>query len=102
LVGYDDVLGFLGDGLTEHVFPQKAKVYSIVQEFGTLPGLLVFKALRAENAMFQYDPSNRSPKYAQDLCDAFYFRNNPEWKDKVILRGRTVFHQLQLHLSSTN
>jgi hypothetical protein len=91
----------LGLGLSEHVFPQKAKVYSILQqEFGKSMGLLVFKALRAENAMFQYDPSNRSPKYVQDACDAFYFQNNPGWKDKV--RGCTVFHQLQLYLSSTN
>lgn len=97
-IGYDKVVGFLNSGLNEQVFPPNAKIYSIAQEFGTVPGLLVFKALRAENAMHHYDPVNRSPKYAQDLCDVFYLKDNPGWKHMVVSRGQEVFNQMYLHL----
>jgi hypothetical protein len=96
--GYDKAVGFLGTGLMEQVFPSKARVIPIFQEFGTIPGILVFKALRAENAMYHYDPANRRPKYAQDVCDAFYLKDNPSWKDKVASRGQEVFNQLYSHL----
>ncbi len=99
LSGYDKVTGLLPEGLTEQVFPSSKKVYSVVQEFGTLPGMLVFKAMRAENAMYHYDGKNRHPKYSQALRDAFYFDKNPEWKNKVITRGQEVFNQLYSHLA---
>lgn len=99
LSGYAKVTGMLPEGLTRQVFSSSGtKVYPVCQEFGTLPGILVFKAMRAENAMYQYDPTNRCPKYSQALRDAFYFDKNPEWKHKVISRGQEVFIQLYSHL----
>eukprot|EP00551_Chaetoceros_affinis_P008625 CAMPEP_0203683332 /NCGR_PEP_ID=MMETSP0090-20130426/47468_1 /ASSEMBLY_ACC=CAM_ASM_001088 /TAXON_ID=426623 /ORGANISM="Chaetoceros affinis, Strain CCMP159" /LENGTH=430 /DNA_ID=CAMNT_0050552475 /DNA_START=430 /DNA_END=1719 /DNA_ORIENTATION=- len=80
LSGYDKVAGFVREGLKKQVFSSNTKVYPVTQEFGTLPGILVFKAMRAENAMYQYDPKNRHPKYSHALRDAFYFDKNPEWK----------------------
>eukprot|EP00551_Chaetoceros_affinis_P009770 CAMPEP_0203683600 /NCGR_PEP_ID=MMETSP0090-20130426/47606_1 /ASSEMBLY_ACC=CAM_ASM_001088 /TAXON_ID=426623 /ORGANISM="Chaetoceros affinis, Strain CCMP159" /LENGTH=333 /DNA_ID=CAMNT_0050552751 /DNA_START=381 /DNA_END=1379 /DNA_ORIENTATION=- len=79
LSGYDKVTGTVPEGLAEHFFSSNAKIYPVTQEFGTLPGVLVFKAMRAENTVYQYDPKNRHPKYSHALRDAFYFDKNPEW-----------------------
>ena len=61
--GYANVTGFVSDGVPAHSCPSNTKILSITHEFGTVPGLLVFKALRAEKAMYQYHIKNRSPKY---------------------------------------
>jgi len=99
LSGYSKVIGLLCHGLKEHIFPPSTRIYPIVQEFGTVPGVLIFKASRAENAMYHYDPARRSPRYAQDLRDVFYLKDNAVWKDKVISRGQAIFHQLHAYMS---
>ena len=99
LKGYDDVTGMIQDGLMECFSPLDAKVISLIQEFGTVPGILVLKAMRAENNMYHHDPTHRSPKYTQDLRDVFYLKDNPKWKTNIVLRGKAVFYQLQSKLS---
>jgi len=101
LSGYSKVVGMLPYGLSEQIFSSNVKVFAATQEFGTIPGVLVFKAMRAENTMYHYDSTNRSPKYTNDLRDAFYLKNNNRWKDKVVTRGDIVFNQLYSHLLLT-
>jgi hypothetical protein len=97
--GYGKVIGSMLDGLPKDVFPSNAKMYPVTQEFGTVPGVLVFKAIRAENTMYQYDSEHRL-KYAEDLRDVFYLKKNPVWKTKVIIRGEMVFNQLYARVSN--
>jgi len=98
--GYDKVIGLVPVGLAKQVFSSPTtKSYSITQEFGTVPSVIVFKAMRAENAMYQYDRSNRS-RHAKDLRDVFYLEDDTKWKSQVIDRGQMVFNQLWEHLSS--
>lgn len=98
--GYDHAVGFVPKGMADQLFPSSSKMFLITQEFGTIPGVLVFKAMRAENFMYHYDPTYRMPKHGDELQHAFYLKYNPVWKDNVVTRGEVVYNQLHLKLSS--
>ncbi|KAJ2994063.1 hypothetical protein HDV02_001874 [Globomyces sp. JEL0801] len=91
LSGYDEVSGGNG-GFYGSLFPNLKKSMILVQEFGTVNGIAVFKALRADNAAFHHDP-DMFAKTSQDVCDVFYLRNDCGWKEDVLERGETVFRQ---------
>jgi hypothetical protein len=96
--GYDAVHGTLCLGLVNLVF-KKNPIMCVTQEFGTVPGTFVLKAVSDENAMYQYDPSNRIP-YAEKVRDAFYVHRSFRWKKSVIERGDKVFEQLYQHIKN--
>ena len=98
LSGYGNAGGFLIDGLVAQIFPSVAKRYVMIQEFGTVPGVVVTKAMRAENTMYHYDNENRHPVFSEALRDVFYLKNNPGWKTSIVSRGSVVFHQLHSHM----
>ena len=98
LSGYSNAGGFLLDGLVAQIFPSVGKRYVMIQEFGTVPGVVVTKALRAENTMYHYDNKNRHPVFSEALRDVFYLKNNPGWKTSIVSRGNVVFHQLHSHM----
>jgi hypothetical protein len=79
------VTGTLKQGFTETV---NAEVTAVGLEFGTLPPLEVFKALRAENWLHHHgDNDPRAVAIRESLLRAFY-PDSIEWKASVWNRGR--------------
>lgn len=95
--GYDDVVGDTKHGFDDLFSPEQTSLLPVTQEFGTVPGILVFKALREENADFHYAPWNRIAS-AEKVRDVFYLRNSVKWKRDVIVRGTNLFWALFKYL----
>lgn len=99
--GYDGVGGFTFDGVANLLSPQaKQKALLFCQEFGTVPGVFILKAMMEENAMYHHNPSpvSRLP-YAQKLRDVFYLHQSSSWKSEVLRRGADVYDRLENFLS---
>ncbi|TMW55109.1 hypothetical protein Poli38472_013871 [Pythium oligandrum] len=94
--GYDTAVGFLCSGLELHL-PRSVKTVCLAQEFGTVPGFVVLRALIHENAMYHHAPTRRLP-YAERLRDAFYLHTSVDWKTSVLTRGITVWQQLYTYV----
>mmetsp|Transcript_29648 Transcript_29648/g.42057 ORF Transcript_29648/g.42057 Transcript_29648/m.42057 type:complete len:99 (-) Transcript_29648:43-339(-) len=63
----------------------------ITQEFGTLPGVLVGRAMILDHMIRTHDPEKT--EQGQNLMrDAFYVRTT-EWRKKIILKGLRVLFQ---------
>ena len=100
--GYDGVGGFTFDGVANLLGPQtKESAILLCQEFGTVPGVFILKAMIEENTMCHYSPSsvNRLP-YAQKLRDVFYLHQSSSWKSEVLRRGSDVYDRLYSYLAS--
>ena len=82
------VTGALKRGITDNLGVQ---VTAVSLEFGTLPSIQVFKALRAENWLHHHGDENDSKVEAikESLLRAFY-PNSVEWKASVWNQGRDV------------
>jgi hypothetical protein len=96
LGGYEDVAGGITDALIS-LFPNAKQTCVATQEFGTVPGISVVKALRAELAAYRHDKENWL-KYAKDVRDVFYLDNDTFWKDKVVERGTFLLQQVYSNL----
>lgn len=98
--GYQNVTGSVGRGLLS-LFPSCSENLVMSSEFGTVPAIFVFKALREENAAYHHAPQHRIIP-AQNVRDVFYRHQDSTWKQSIISRGRIVAHQLNhwLTLSS--
>ncbi|DBA04484.1 TPA: hypothetical protein N0F65_010080 [Lagenidium giganteum] len=94
--GYDGATGFLCNGLVKQ-FPAKVQKLCLTQEFGTVSGLFVLKALIDENAVYHHSPTRRLA-FAEKLRDTFYLHKSFSWKRDVVQRGLTVLKQLSNHL----
>ena len=92
LSGYDEAIGMVNSGMLK-LFPALSRKASVLQEFGTKPGIFVFKALQEEGVAFRHSPSNRIAQ-AQNVRDVFYLHDNPDWKNSVVTRGLIVTQQL--------
>ncbi|KAJ8552569.1 hypothetical protein ON010_g9979 [Phytophthora cinnamomi] len=100
--GYDGVGGFTFDGVAKLLGPQtKGNALLFCQEFGTVPGVFIIKAMIEENAMYHHSPSpvSRLP-YAQKLRDVFYLHQSGSWKSEVLRRGADVYDRLHAYLSA--
>jgi len=62
------------------------------QEFGTLPGILMARAMVIENRGYHFDADNRD-YWSTYTRDCFYVRESA-WKASILERGSTVFHQM--------
>ena len=82
------VTGALNHGITDNL---GAQVTMVSLEFGTLPSIQVFKALRAENWLYHYGDENdpKAEAIKESLLRAFY-PNAIEWKAAVWKQGREV------------
>jgi hypothetical protein len=78
--GFNDTLG--------------TQVTAVSLEFGTLPSIHVFKALRAENWLHHHGSENdpRAEAIKESLLRAFY-PNSVEWKAAVWNQGRGVIEK---------
>lgn len=88
--GYDLTRGFCEE-LFKHRFSHSADLQFVTQEFGTLPGFLVARAMVLENQAFHYAPEQHA-QWAAYTRDAFYVRSS-KWKALVLERGLTVAEQ---------
>ncbi len=90
--GYEHVVGCIPEGMAK-LFPKATKILPITQEFGTVPSILVFQALRRELAMFTHDPMHRMAS-AQAVRDVFYLRQNRYWKYRVVTQGQALYEEV--------
>ncbi|RLN93865.1 hypothetical protein BBJ28_00014309 [Nothophytophthora sp. Chile5] len=100
--GYEGVSGFTFDGVGALLGPQvKKNALLFCQEFGTVPGVFILKAMVEENAMFNHNqsPVGRLP-YAQKLRDVYYLHQSCSWKSEVLRRGEDVYDRLHGFLAS--
>ena len=71
----------------------------VVEEFGTVDPVLVFKALRAENMAYHYSQGESLKdeevfyKRGLDVKRAFYSESDPFWKNQIINSGVHVFRK---------
>lgn len=92
--GYEFTVGSLDsdEWLGQFFRPDSGRVLAVTQEFGTLPGVMVARAVMFENMAFHYDRSNH--EYWRTMTrDAFYVRT-PDWKARVLRRGIDVFGKI--------
>jgi len=98
---YEHVAGGVPNGIVS-LFPSTLpKALPLTLEYGTIPILFVYKALRAEGASFRDGTSNRVQD-AQNLRDAFYLHRNSKWQDQVVTRGVVLTEQLFHWLDKNN
>ena len=64
----------------------------LTQEFGTVPGLLVARALVRENAAWHHGDEDEQRAAARDVRDAFCVPS-AAWQASVVERGVTVARQ---------
>ncbi|KAG3121362.1 hypothetical protein PI124_g5871 [Phytophthora idaei] len=100
--GYDGVGGFTFDGVSKLLSSQtKGNALLFCQEFGTVPGVFILKAMIEENTMYHHGSSSASRlPYAQKLRDVFYLHQSSSWKSEVLRRGADVYDRLYAYLSS--
>jgi len=75
------------------------EVTAVSLEFGTLPALKVFRALRAENWIYHYGGMNnpKAKDIKMELLRAFY-PDKDDWKHRVWKQGKEVVEQALLQL----
>ncbi|TYZ59049.1 hypothetical protein PybrP1_012522 [[Pythium] brassicae (nom. inval.)] len=98
--GYDGSFGFIIDGVAALLPPSSRKNnVLVVQEFGTVAGPFVLKAVVEENFVFHAAPGERLA-YAEKLRDVFYLHKSAQWKRDVLARGLAVFDQVYAHIGT--
>jgi len=72
------------------------KPLMMTQEFGTLPMVLVGRALVVENAAFQYLPPSQALTWAQRYLRPAFYPQHPRWRRMVLERGlQTLLQSIQ-------
>jgi hypothetical protein len=77
-----------------------AEVTAVTLEFGTLPAMKVFWALRAENWLHHHGGKGHpdAKRIKDDLLRAFY-PDSEDWKSQVWKKGKEVVEQALVHLN---
>ena len=88
--GYELTTGTVGL-FYPRLFPNSRKPLVVTQEFGTLPGILVARAMILENQAFVHAPETQ-PTWSEYTRDAFYVRTDA-WRASILERGLAVLHQ---------
>ena len=68
----------------------------IIQEFGTLPGILVGRALILENAMHHH---GNNKKESRQLMQTAFYPQSTKWRESIIQRG---IHLIRQAIAYTN
>mmetsp|Transcript_14835 Transcript_14835/g.40977 ORF Transcript_14835/g.40977 Transcript_14835/m.40977 type:complete len:467 (-) Transcript_14835:53-1453(-) len=103
--GYEQSKGFLIDYFEDYILPNSSNVENdykddshilmMVQEFGTVPGVLVGHSLMLENAAHlseSWSPSQKLEWAKQTTGRAFY-PQSPVWRRRILTRGMTLLSQ---------
>ena len=88
--GYELTMGTVGL-FYPRLFSNSRKPIVVTQEFGTLPGIFVARAMILENQAFVYAPETQ-PTWSEFTRDAFYVRTDA-WRTSILDRGLAVLHQ---------
>ena len=88
--GYDATIGDVPRGYADRLGWTNAR--GLTQEFGTVPGLLVARALVRENAAWHHGDEAEQRAAARDVRDAFCVPS-AAWQASVVERGVTVARQ---------
>ena len=88
--GYELTIGFAG-AFYPRFFHADARTLFVTQEFGTVPGVLVARAMILENGAFNHAPAQQ-PAWSAFTRDAFYVRTTA-WRRSVLERGLALLHQ---------
>ena len=81
--GYDATIGDVPSGYIDRLGWTNAR--GLIQEFGTIPGLLVARALVRENAAWHHGDDAEKRDAARDVRDAFYVPT-AAWQTSVVER----------------
>lgn len=88
--GYELAQGFAAN-LYERIFKKSRLALFFSQEFGTLPGIFVARAMVLENAAFHFARKDQ-PYFSTFTRDAFYVRTH-EWRQSILKRGMKIMLQ---------
>lgn len=88
--GYELTIGGAPEYYVQ-LFDRAVRPLGMTQEFGTVPGVFVARAMILENQAFVYAP-HEQPAWSELTRDAFYVRTEP-WRKSVLGRGLTLLHQ---------
>lgn len=101
--GYDKT-----KGLTPNFFSrlfvengQRQQYLGMVQEFGTVPGVLVAHALIIENQAFHHLPRDLGVEWANATTRRAFYKQTPEWRKAILQRGLRLLFQ-GVHRSSSS
>jgi hypothetical protein len=74
---------------------------NLVQEFGTVPGILVARAIILENAAYQLAPGSEQHLLTQQMTKHVFYVPTREWKSQVVRRGLAAIDQIHAYLESS-
>ena len=97
--GYDLTRGMF-TGLVQYKATH-SRCLAMTQEFGTIPGILVGRALILENAITQHGDGTQKERGRQLLQQAFYPQST-EWRSLVVQRGVALIYELVEYTTSQN
>ena len=98
--GYDQAKGFV-----VHYFANKylsKDSFVAVQEFGTVPAVLVEHALICENAARQHLAKPEALKWAEATTKRAFYPQNASWRNSVLIRGLLLLDQAKNRSSSSS
>eukprot|EP00934_Nitzschia_sp_Nitz4_P002107 Nitzschia sp. Nitz4//scaffold24_size164493//69457//70749//NITZ4_002325-RA/size164493-processed-gene-0.196-mRNA-1//1//CDS//3329544105//2107//frame0 len=87
LSGYDDSKGAL-TGLIYEMTNEKA--LTITQEFGTIPGILVARAVILENMMYHHGDSDQRNSLGRSLMQSAFYPQSEAWRSSVVSQGAAL------------
>lgn len=82
--GYDLVKGPLMSLIYE---TSEKTALSLTQEFGTLPGVLVARAIILENMMYQYGEEQGKRTLGRSWLQAAFYPQSTQWRASIVRRG---------------
>ena len=92
--GYEQVKGTINDYFMTALFGNRHNNALIVtQEFGTLPTILVGRALIVENAAYHHLPPQEALKWAQSTTKAAFYPQSVRWRKQILQRGIRLLKQ---------
>jgi hypothetical protein len=90
--GYAKVQGLMHDFM-KPLFGTDQQILTVTQEFGTLPTLLVARALVLENAAYHHLSSDEHLEWAKRTTRAAFYPQSSYWRKQVLERGVLLLQQ---------
>lgn len=90
--GYDKAKGFT-PAFFQRLFDADHQYLGMVQEFGTVPGILVAHALIVENRAYHYLPIEQALEWARRTTKRAFYKQTPRWRRQILERGMRLLLQ---------
>eukprot|EP00934_Nitzschia_sp_Nitz4_P002397 Nitzschia sp. Nitz4//scaffold24_size164493//71066//72373//NITZ4_002326-RA/size164493-processed-gene-0.197-mRNA-1//1//CDS//3329544108//2392//frame0 len=76
---------------------------TLTQEFGTIPGVLVARALILENMMYHHGEKEQRDTIGRSMIQAAFYPQSTEWRSSVVTRGVSLaLETLEFLVKTTN